>query len=243
MTALDIFTYAGQQVRTVIVDGEAWFVARDVTAALGLSNGRDAISRLDSDGVGNADIIDSMGRTQTAATVNESGLYELIFQSRVAGAVTFKRWVTHEVLPSIRKTGQFGSALPTNFAEALELAALKVREIEALEAKAAEDAPKLEAYGRLMDSDGHYSFEAVGKMIGVGRNTLFRRLREAGIIQTGSRLPYQRYAHHFDVVATTWRDAEGTEHPTFTTKILPSGLPFILKKIGAKALMPAATTG
>jgi anti-repressor protein len=257
MTALDIFTYAGQQIRTVVSDGEPWFLVSDVCDYFGVTNRNRAMQEIDPSDKGGTQI-DTPGGRQTVATVNEPGLFDLLFalqpqkargidQSVIDNRITqlraFKRWVTHEVLPSIRKTGQFGSALPTNFAEALELAAVKVREIEALEAKAAEDAPKLEAYGRLMDSDGHYSFEAVGKMIGVGRNTLFRRLREAGIIQTGSRLPYQRYAHHFDVVATTWRDAEGTEHPTFTTKILPSGLPFILKKIGTKALMPAATTG
>jgi len=101
------FEFEGAEVRTITIDGEPWFVARDVTLALGLANGRDAVGRLDPDGVGIADIIDSLGRNQSAATVSEAGLYELIFQSRVAGAVMFKRWVTREVLPSIRKTGQY----------------------------------------------------------------------------------------------------------------------------------------
>lgn len=232
MTALDIFTYGGQQVRTIHIDGEPWFVAADVCAVLGIANSRDALARLDADekGVG---ITDTLGGAQQVAVVNESGLYALTWTSRKEAAATFRRWVKREVLPSIRKTGQFGSALPTNFAEALELAAVKVREIESLEAKAAADAPKVDAFDRLMDADGHYPMDAVAKMIGIGRNTLFRRLREAGILQAGSRLPYQRYAHHFVVIAQTWEDSEGGVHPTTTTKVRPSGLSFILQKLDA----------
>tara|TARA_R110002051_G_scaffold1853_2_gene10186 strand:- start:15786 stop:16508 length:723 start_codon:yes stop_codon:yes gene_type:complete len=232
VTALDIFTYGGQQVRTIHIDGEPWFVAADVCAVLGIANSRDALARLDADekGVG---ITDTLGGAQQVAVVNESGLYALTWTSRKEAAATFRRWVKREVLPSIRKTGQFGSALPTNFAEALELAAVKVREIESLEAKAAADAPKVDAFDRLMDADGHYPMDAVAKMIGIGRNTLFRRLREAGILQAGSRLPYQRYAHHFVVIAQTWEDSEGGVHPTTTTKVRPSGLSFILQKLDA----------
>lgn len=232
MTALDIFTYGGQQVRTIHIDGEPWFVAADVCAVLGIANSRDALARLDADekGVG---ITDTLGGAQQVAVVNESGLYALTWTSRKEAAATFRRWVKRDVLPSIRKTGQFGSALPTNFAEALELAAVKVREIESLEAKAAADAPKVDAFDRLMDADGHYPMDAVAKMIGIGRNTLFRRLREAGILQAGSRLPYQRYAHHFVVIAQTWEDSEGGVHPTTTTKVRPSGLSFILQKLDA----------
>lgn len=235
MTALNIFTYSSQQVRTVVIDGEPWFVAADIASVLDLGNVRSSLALLDDDERG-VHTMDTLGGVQSVTVINEPGLYSLILRSRKAEAKTFKRWITHEVLPAIRKTGQFGSALPANFAEALELAAVKVRELEAAEARIAADAPKVEAFDRLMDSDGHYSFEAVAKMIGVGRNTLFRRLREAGVIPTGSRLPYQRYAHYFDVVAQTWRDSEGNDHPTFTTKVLPAGLPFILGKLGHSTL-------
>jgi anti-repressor protein len=232
VTALEPFAYGGHPVRTVLVDGEAWFVAADVTGALGLSNGRDAVSRLDSDGVGNADIIDSMGRTQSARVINEPGLYELIFQSRVSGALEFKRWVTHEVLPTIRSTGQFGSAIPTNLADALELAAVEIRKSEALEAKIVADAPKVEAFDALMDSDGAYSMDNAAKLLGIGRNTMYRKLRELGVILRGSTLPAQRYAHHFKLVAGTYRDNEGSDHPTSTTKVRPSALPFLATKLG-----------
>ena len=232
MSDLDLFAFEGQQVRTVLVDGEPWFVAADVTAALGLSNGRDAISRLESDGVGIADIIDSMGRNQSARILNESGLYELIFQSRVTGALAFRRWVTHEVLPAIRKTGQFGSQLPTNLADALELAAVQIREREALEARVVADAPKVAAYDQLMDSEGFYTMEAAGKLGGLGRTTFFNRLRAAGIIQSGSRMPYQRHLHLFKITTSSWTDADGVSHVSNTTRVRPDGLARVLAYAG-----------
>ena len=103
----------GEQLRTVVIDGEPWFVAMDVCRALDIANSRDAVSRLDLDDVGTTDVIDSMGRTQTARTVSESGLYELIFQSRKPEARAFRRWVTHDVLPEIRMTGSY-QAHPSN---------------------------------------------------------------------------------------------------------------------------------
>lgn len=238
MTALDVFTYADQQVRTVIVDGEGWFVAVDVARILGYRMASDMTRRLDPDEKGTHSVR-THGGTQDVTIINEPGLYAAIFGSQLSEARDFKRWVNHDVLPQIHRTGKYAGVeqiefqIPQTYAAALELAALQAKEIESKDAEIAAAAPKLEAFDRLMDSDGNYTFEAVAKMIGMGRNTLFRQLREAGILQSGSRLPYQRYAHHFDVVATTWRDREGNEHPSFTTKILPSGLPFILKKIGA----------
>jgi prophage antirepressor-like protein len=100
------FAFEGVEVRTLTIDGEPWWVAVDVANALGLANSRDAIGRLDQDGVGNADVIDTMGRTQTARVLSEEALYELIFQSRVEAAVRFKRWAA-QVIRSIRKTGTY----------------------------------------------------------------------------------------------------------------------------------------
>lgn len=87
-------------------DGEPWFVAKDVCEILQFKNYRDAVSRLDADerGVGNAD---TLGGVQSMSIVNESGLFHLIFISRNPCAKFFRRWVTDEVLPSIRKTGLY----------------------------------------------------------------------------------------------------------------------------------------
>ena len=83
--------------------GEPWFVLKDICDALDLKNISDVASRLDEDGVGTTEVIDNLGRTQKTNVVTEAGLYEVIFMSRKPEAVQFRRWVTNEVLPSIRK--------------------------------------------------------------------------------------------------------------------------------------------
>lgn len=95
-------------VRTKQINGEIWFVVNDVCACLGIGNGRHTITRLDPQDVITSDVLDSNRRTQKTNMTNESGLYELIFHSRKPEARRFKRWVTKEVLPTIRKTGGYG---------------------------------------------------------------------------------------------------------------------------------------
>lgn len=188
MTILSIFTYADQQVRTALVGGETWFVIADVASILGLSNPSMAASSLDADDLSSAEVIDSLGRKQTARTTNESGIYDLVFQSRKPGAKQFKKWVTGTVLPSIRKTGSYGSQLPSSFAEALELAAAKVREIESLESKIAEDAPKVSAWNELVSSAGTWSYLEVAhvlqgnKGIEIGQKRLVDSLVRWGLL-------------------------------------------------------------
>lgn len=93
-------------IRMEQVDGEPWFVVKDVCAALNISAHRDAIARLDDDERGSV-VVDTLGGAQSLGAVNESGLYNLIFQSRKPEARAFRRWVTNEVLPAIRRTGAF----------------------------------------------------------------------------------------------------------------------------------------
>lgn len=93
-------------IRTLQIDGEIWFVAADVCAALGISRTDDGVGRLDADEKG-AGLIRTRGGTQQMTIINESGLYSLVLGSRKPKAKAFKRWVTHEVLPAIRKTGQY----------------------------------------------------------------------------------------------------------------------------------------
>lgn len=231
MTGLEQFAYAGHPVRTILIDGEAWFVAADVCRVLEHTNPTMALAGLDGDEKGLRNV-DTLGGSQTMAVVNEPGMYSLVLRSRKPEAKAFKRWVTHEVLPAIRSTGQFGSAIPSNLADALEMAAHEIRKSEALEAKIVADAPKVEAFDALMDSDGAYSMDNAAKLLGIGRNTMYRKLREAGVILRGSTLPAQRYTHHFKLVAGTYRDSEGVDHPTSTTKVRPSALPFLATKLG-----------
>lgn len=103
------FNPTNQPVRVEIKDNNPWFVAKDVCMALNIVNHNDAISRLDDDEKGVA-TTDTLGGKQSISVVNESGLYNLIFQSRKPEAKAFRKWVTSEVLPSIRKTGRYAQA-------------------------------------------------------------------------------------------------------------------------------------
>lgn len=95
------------EIRTIDQNGEPWFVGKDIAAALGYSNPRDAIAKhVDEQDKGVA-ICDTPGGKQPMPIINESGLYSLIFGSKLEGAVRFKRWVTSEVLPTLRKTGSY----------------------------------------------------------------------------------------------------------------------------------------
>lgn len=98
------------QVRTVLIENEPWFVAKDVCGALEISKHRDALARLDDDERGSVEV-DTLGGKQSMASVNEYGLYNLVLGSRKPEARKFKRWITHEVIPAIRKTGSYNKQL------------------------------------------------------------------------------------------------------------------------------------
>jgi len=102
-----VFNFDNLPVRTVDRDGAIWFVAADVCKALEISNPRDATGRLDTDEKDDVGITDTIGREQTVNIISESGLYALVMTSRKAQAKRFKKWVTAEVLPQIRKTGSY----------------------------------------------------------------------------------------------------------------------------------------
>lgn len=112
--ALQAFAFDSQAVRVFHKDDQPWFVAKDVCACLGIANHRDAIARLDDDERDGVGISDAIGRSQETTVINESGLYAIILRSQ--GAMTpgtpahsFRKWVTAEVLPAIRKTGQYAA--------------------------------------------------------------------------------------------------------------------------------------
>lgn len=121
-TAIIPFHFEVYTVRTQMIEGEPWFVLADVCKVLELSTPHKAAQRLDEDDRNKTPIMDSMGRTQETEIINESGLYTLILRSNKPQAKKFKRWVTAEVLPTIRKTGSYGTPqLPTDPMQLLEL--------------------------------------------------------------------------------------------------------------------------
>lgn len=114
MSAVMPFSFEEHAVRVLTRDGEPWFVLADVCGVLDISNSRDASNRLDEDEKGVV-TTDTLGGPQEMSIINESGLYNLIFTSRKPEARRFRKWVTGEVLPAIRKTGSYG--LPTTAQE------------------------------------------------------------------------------------------------------------------------------
>lgn len=205
---LTSFAFDGHVLRALLIDNEPWFIAGDLARALGYRDAHNMARRLDDDEKGTHSL-STPGGTQLVGIVNEPGLYSAILGSQIPGARKFKRWVTTEVLPAIRKTGSFGqypahpatTALPSKRELAQWVIDAEDRADKA-EARCAELEPKAEFYDDLMDADGTYSFLAVSKMIGWGRNVMMRELRRAGVLQ-GNNLPYQRYEHHFKVTPST----------------------------------------
>lgn len=107
MSALQTFDFKSTPVRALDRAGQPWFVAADVCRALDISNHRDAVQALDDDEKDGVGISDAIGRAQSTLCVSESGLYALIFKSRKPEAKAFRKWVTSEVLPAIRRTGGY----------------------------------------------------------------------------------------------------------------------------------------
>ena len=120
MNELAIFNFEENEVRTQLINEEPWFVAKDVCDVLGLSNSRQALARLDDDE--KADVILNDGsQNRNFSIVNEYGLYNLVLSSRKREAKKFQRWVTHEVIPAIRKTGAYQMPISTDPMDALRL--------------------------------------------------------------------------------------------------------------------------
>ena len=167
------FDFESQSVRVFEQDGETWFVANDVCKVLGHGNPRQVVSRLDDDerGVTN---LDTLGGPQKTAIINESGLYSLILTSRKPAAKRFKKWVTAEVLPSLRKTGQYGAQIdlrdPDQLLPILNDYAQQVKaarvELEAVR-------PQAQAYERLAISDGDMCITDAAKTLGLRPKDLF----------------------------------------------------------------------
>ena len=109
MADLQLFQFESQDVRIVTINGEPWFVAKDLCDVLGIKNSRDALSRLDDDEKDAVVLTDTIGRKQEMMAVSESGMYGLVLSSRKPEAKAFKKWVRSEILPSIRKTGSYST--------------------------------------------------------------------------------------------------------------------------------------
>ena len=187
-----IFSYIGQDVRTVTVDGQPWWVATDVATILGYRNAPDALRHVDEDDKGVAKLR-TLGGAQDLRTINEAGLYSLVLRSNRPEAREFKRWITHTVLPEIRQTGVYSliptkpaePELPTDFLSALKALVAEVEQTTELRAELAEVSPRAEAWDAIASAEGDYSVGDAAKMlaragIATGPTRLFNQLHDIG---------------------------------------------------------------
>nr|DAF50066.1 MAG TPA: repressor domain protein [Siphoviridae sp. ctzyE57] len=193
-------------IRTTTINGEPWFVAADVCKALDLNNNRMAIERLDVDEKG-VSSIDTPGGKQELTIVNEPGLYALVLGSRKPEAKAFKRWITHDVIPTIRKHGAYMT--PEKVEEILlnpdtiiKLATELKEERErtaALNAKIKADKPYTEFGAAIAANSDAILVRDFAKLlhndgIKMGEKRLYKWLRENGfLMQTAPTKPYQKY--------------------------------------------------
>lgn len=190
MNELQTFTYNQTQVRTIDKAGELWFVLADVCRVLGISNYRDTAARLDEDERVSVRV-DTLGGKQKMVAVNESGLYNVILRSDKPQAKPFRKWVTAEVLPAIRKTGQYNAVPKANKAlEIKEMNAkvrlsnqlLKLSKVDTLSAeyknilaaKAAEVLTGAQLIPPPKSAQKMYSAGEIGQMLGVSAQKIGR---------------------------------------------------------------------
>jgi anti-repressor protein len=190
MSAVELFTYTNQEVRVIVLDGAPWFVLADLCRVLGLVRGPAQVAeRLDDEVRQTYPIPDSLGRVQETTIVSESGMYEVVIRSDKPEAVAFRRWITGEVLPSIRKTGGYNAApalegpelLARAVLEAQAMLAAKDERIAELEPQAQVATKLLDAEGDLSVRDAAQSLTRAGVKVGAGR--LFGELERRGWIK------------------------------------------------------------
>ena len=187
MNELQVFNNAMfGNVRIILQDNEPWFVAKDVCECLAISKHRDAISRLDTDERGSLKV-DTLGGKQEMATVNEYGLYSLVLSSRKPEAKEFKRWITHDVLPSLRKYGTYSMNIPRTLPDALKAYASEIEAHNQTKALLEEQKPKVLFADAVSTSDTDILIGDLAKLLNqnghsIGQNRLFERLRNEGFL-------------------------------------------------------------
>ena len=226
------------KIRTIEKDGEPWFLGRDITEALGYQNGsRDIDRHVDQEDITTEQIVLS-GQRREVILINESGLYSLIMGSRLPNAKKFKRWVTSEVLPQIRKTG--GYHLPQTYSEALRALAEKAEQNEKLLADNQRMRPKEIFADAVAASKTSILIGELAKLITqngyeIGQTRMFRYLREHGyLIKDGSsrNMPMQRYVQQglFEIKESNVQNPDGSVRITKTTKVTGKGQQYFINK-------------
>lgn len=189
MSAVELFTYTNHQLRVVLIDDEPWFVLADLCRMLDIANPSSVVTRLDSASVDTLRLTEGNRGNPNVTIVDEPGMYEVVIRSDKPEAVAFRRWITAEVLPAIRKTGSYNTAPVLEGPELLARAVLEAQSmLAAKDERIAELEPKAQVATLLLDADGDLSVRdaaqsltRAGVKVGAGR--LFSELERRGWIK------------------------------------------------------------
>ena len=223
-------------IRTVIIDNEPWFVAKDVCNILGIANPTDALNK------GLEDFERArlnLGRQGEANIISESGFYTLVLRSRKPIAKPFRLWVTQEVLPQIRKTGGYIPIKESEpdeliMARAVQIANETIKHKDEIIANQKKRIKSLEETEKdwklLMDTKGTFSVNEIAHFIGIGEYTLFAYLRNIGLLfrnENGDNVPYERPVMKGKFMACPAISPNGKAH--LQTRVYPKGISYITK--------------
>lgn len=237
----EVFKFEQKVVRTLLIDNEPWWVAKDVCDILKIKNQYSSLALLEEDEKG-LHTMEGPGGRQDMTIINEPGLYSLVMRSRVPEAKAFKRWITHEVLPSIRKTGQYSAApaieVPKTLAQALALAAKLEEQREKLALTLQEVAPKVRFADDMMKCDDGIKVRDAAKVLNTGEKRLYAWLKENKYIinEYGNNVPYQRWIDQglFRVAEKLHKDVHGNERTYRLTLVTTKGLKYLNEKLNPK---------
>nr|DAW47913.1 MAG TPA: repressor domain protein [Caudoviricetes sp.] len=243
----DIQIFKNEQfgvVRTIAKDGEPWFVANDICKVLGHTNSRVAVAALDEDEKGVSKVY-TLGGEQQMTVVNEAGMYQLVIRSNLPAAKAFKRWITHEVIPTIRRHGAYATettiesiiADPESGIKLLQ--ALKAEQERRKEAEAIAEAQRSKALfaDAVAASDNSILVGELAKILrqnGVetGQNRLFRWMRDNGYIMRYTNVPTQYSMERglMEVKERAINNPDGSVRITQTIKVTGKGIVYFVNK-------------
>jgi len=218
MSNLQQFQFNSKDIRVIEKEGEPWFVARDVCEVLEIQNISQAVESLDEDEKLTYTMYIS-GQNRAVRLINESGLYSLVLTSRKPEAKTFKKWITSEVIPQIRKTGSYQRP------KSLEELSLEV--ITGLTARIQEMTPKAEFFDTVADAKGDRTIMDTAKLLKIDKpRKLYEMLRNDGVTMSDN-IPYQEYIYqgYFRVNVSV-----NNGHTNSTTYVTNKGLIWLEKK-------------
>ena len=227
---VSIFNFENQNVRTVLIDSEIWFVASDVTKILGYSDGRKAVITHTKGSFKMK--LPTKGGMQELTIINESDLYSLVLKSETNNSKKFQDWVTSQVLPSIRKTGSYS----VNQKPELSIEQMTLMVIQNLQSKISEQQkqleeqkPKVEFAEKISNTENAISVGEFAKVLKIGQNKLFDWLRQNKYLMNNN-IPYQRYVElgYFKVIEWV---LDAKNQVKFKTLITGKGQMYLTDKI------------